>query len=196
MLARRSSREAVHTRELLVMAVWAAVIGVGLVGLEVIVADTGWADPSGSPTTPAVTELPTSSSAGEGDPITTPSSGSPTASTVSPSETPSPSVSADPTPSTSPKGRSAERYGPAGDRAPVGGRHRPRVITPASTADASGAAAVPPPSPTPADQRDETTVQARYLSRTVAQGLIVGGAAGFMVSVIGMMLVGWIRRRV
>lgn len=195
MLARRGSREAVLTRELLVVALWVAVIGVGLVGFEVIVADTGRADPSRTPTASAANVTPTSSSARKGDPTTTPSGGSPTHPTATPSETPSPSVSADPTPSTSTKGRPSETYGPAADRAPVG-RYQGSRVQPASPTKASGAAAAPPRSPAPGDQEGEVPAETRYLSRTVAQGLIVGGSAGFVVSVVGMMLVGWIRRRV
>lgn len=174
------------------MALWAAVIGVGLVGFEVIVADTGWADPSHTPTSSPENVMPTSASGSA--PVTTPSGGSADP-TATPSQTPSPSASVDPTPSTSTKGRSSERYDPAGDPAPLG-RYEGSRVMPASPAATSGAAAAPPRSPTPGDQGGEIPVETRYLSRAVAQGLIFGGAAGFVVSLAGMVLVGWIRRRV
>lgn len=178
------------------MALWAAVLGVSVVGFGAIVADIGWAEPTRTPTAPATTVMPTGSSATRSAPITSPTttpSGklSPEPS-ATPSESPSPSVSEDPTPSKSSKGQPSKRYGPAEDRAPVGRNQGSRVV-PASPTEA---AAVPPRSSAPYGQGGEIEVETRNLSRVVAQGLIVGGAAGFVVSVAGMMLVGWIRRRV
>jgi len=196
-----------------VMALCAVAIGIGVVGFEAIAADTGWAYPSRTPSASAtdVTPtgvMPTGSSAGRSGPVTSPTTLPPevpsTEPTATPSETPSrsvsgdpsPSVSGDPTPSTSTQSGSSQRHGSAGDRTPVGRYQGSRVIPPASPTGTTGAVAVPPRSPAPADQGGEIPVQAGYVSRAVAQGLIIGGTAGFMVSIAGMMLVGWIRRRV
>jgi hypothetical protein len=178
------------------MALWAAVVGIGMVGFEATVADAGWADPTRTPTASADRTVPTGSQASRSGPVTSPteSSEGPTDPSATPSETHSPSVSADPTPSTSATGRPSERYGPARDQTPVGRHQGSRVIPPASP---TGAAAAPPRSPALADQgRGRYPVQTGYVSRVVAQGLIVVGAMAFVVSMVGMMLVGWIRRRV
>ncbi|HEX2418738.1 MAG TPA: hypothetical protein VHJ83_11555 [Micromonosporaceae bacterium] len=63
------------------------------------------------------------------------------------------------------------------------------------TSPLPGQAAVPPRSPAP-DDEGQMPVNPEYVSAAVSRGLIVGGTAGFVVSVIGMMLVGWLRRRV
>ncbi len=186
------------------MALWAAVIGGGMVALELIVTDLGWAQPTGTPTASVSNVMPTSDPASQSAPITSPITSSPTASspsTGSPS-TGSPTAGPSREPQTTPvvkpsknksNGTSSERS--AKERAPVGRYQGSRVVPPTS-AEASGAAAVPPRSPAPSGQGGEIAVQSRYLSQAVAQGLIFGGAAGFLVSLTGMVLVGWIRRQV
>jgi hypothetical protein len=57
-------------------------------------------------------------------------------------------------------------------------------------------AALPQRSAIPDYDGGQAPSDASYVSEAVSRGLIVGGAAGFVVSVIGMMLVGWLRRRV
>jgi hypothetical protein len=66
-------------------------------------------------------------------------------------------------------------------------------VTPTDTPEG---VAAPPRSVAPDKGRQEIPVDPRYVSEAVSRGLIFGGAAGFVVSVIGMMLVGWLRRRV
>ncbi|MGH3712055.1 MAG: hypothetical protein ACRDT4_01100 [Micromonosporaceae bacterium] len=82
--------------------------------------------------------------------------------------------------SRSPAGSSAPADLPAGAADQTTGGHAP---TAAPSADGPGQGST------------DAARTAAFREPAVAQGLIVGGLVGFTTSAIGMLLVGWVRRR-
>ncbi|HEX6074706.1 MAG TPA: hypothetical protein VFZ32_05500 [Micromonosporaceae bacterium] len=171
----------------------AAVIGIVLIGPYPGRADPGdTPEPSPSDTMSATVKDPVPSQTAATTPTTTPTESHST----SPSSEPSPEPSPEPTPGVSTVSRPPEPSGKSREQAPVGRYQGSRVVPRVTPTGTPEVAAAPPRSVAPDKGRQEIPADPRYVSEAVSRGLIFGGATGFVVSVIGMMLVGWLRRRV